>query len=302
MQRYKTELVIKRVSINTYVTLEDYTNLYIKCFVIWAALMYTYVNHLHGHFISSLLLPWIKYSFAACAMHEAGHKVGHTFFITSVNWFCSCFGIAGTPRWIHKHNAHHVHTNSQNDPELNMVQRPIPLWKLVGLYSLLHVDVALDHLKFQPDNVRGVHIPPTPLWKNIVWISSFVMFQIVAPVYYQGFSMLFWDLIYGIPASLFISLVFQCSHLNEKTVVGATDDFSVSANFAPDNFVLTHLYGGLNYQIEHHIASYLPHTSLPRISAELKKELKKQEIFYVYNEFPTFWEAIESHVRYMTTQ
>lgn len=297
--------------------------LYMKTFVYLCTLLALYYyNFVVGNLWASFFFSWMKVVFSVSTMHDTGHGVGHPLFCTFVNWFCSCFGMAGTPRWIYKHRYHHSFTNSSQDPEVDTVKRPLVFWKLMGLYSLFHVDIALDHLQVQPRVVRGAPIPFTPMWKNAIWIGSFFVSHFVAPCYvhglYGGLKLIGVGMILNIPASIFVAFLFQVAHMNELTERSYKSDVDFlhsdetkafkenlnrAANFSTNNTLFTHLFGGLNFQIEHHMFPYLPHTSLPRISERVKEIVNThrstRSFPYGYNEFPSFWDAIESHIRFM---
>lgn len=63
-----------------------------------------------------------------------------------------------------------------------------------------------------------------------------------------------------------------------------------SSNFGNNSYLWTHLSGGLNYQIEHHLFPQFAHTRLPEIKPIVMKKAKEYGIQYM--EYGSFWGAI----------
>jgi len=57
-----------------------------------------------------------------------------------------------------------------------------------------------------------------------------------------------------------------------------------SANFANQNTLWTHLFGGINYQIEHHLFPNVAHIHYPKISPIVKEYCKENHIPYVHHD------------------
>jgi len=103
-----------------------------------------------------------------------------------------------------------------------------------------------------------------------------------------------------------ISIVFQLAHIIENVEfpepnpVGemennwAAHEMLTTCNFATHNRWLSY-FGGLNFQVEHHLFPYICRVHYPRISKIVKKTAKEFE--YPYHEQPTFTKAIISHLR-----
>lgn len=111
-------------------------------------------------------------------------------------------------------------------------------------------------------------------------------------------------------AGLFLSSVFQSAHIIPSASFAlpvevngvrkmerswAVHELENTANFAPDNKLLTWFIGGLNYQIEHHLFTGICHVHYPNIAPIVKKTV--EEYGLTYNTQPTFLKAIASHAR-----
>lgn len=296
----------------------------IKSAVLGAALMYAFWNHACGSVLGTLVCTQLAYMFAASVMHDAGHGAGPRWWSRACLLFASCYGIAGTPRWVYKHLRHHALTNQPGDPELivhpwlRLSKRdpfmPVHRWNpyvALMLYSLLHLDVFWDHLQPQPRVVRGTPVHGHERAANgWLYVFAFVAIHVGLPIMCGGgLRALLMELLLMCPASLFVSLLFQVSHVH----VGSADevgserdtesDWAVhqvmnTCDFSASNPFITHLYGGLNYQIEHHLFPRVPHVALPRISRVLKSLCLERGIPYV--SYDSFAGAVSSHMRVLT--
>jgi linoleoyl-CoA desaturase len=74
----------------------------------------------------------------------------------------------------------------------------------------------------------------------------------------------------------------------------AVHQVCTTANFATDNKMWNWLFGGLNFQIEHHLFPRISHVHYPELSKRLRKVC--QEFGIEYREFPTLRSALWSHL------
>ena len=65
-----------------------------------------------------------------------------------------------------------------------------------------------------------------------------------------------------------------------------------SANFSTQNSLVNNCFGGINYQIEHHLFPTISHVHYPEISLIVKKTCAEYNIPYV--EYPTIYSAMSS--------
>lgn len=104
---------------------------------------------------------------------------------------------------------------------------------------------------------------------------------------------------------IIISLVFQLAHIVEKVDFPETDpegiihnswvvhEIMTTANFATNNWWVTFLIGGLNFQIEHHLFPNVCHIHYPQVSKIVKQTILEYNL--PYHEHKTVFEAIKSH-------
>jgi linoleoyl-CoA desaturase len=111
-----------------------------------------------------------------------------------------------------------------------------------------------------------------------------------------------------------LAITFQLAHCVDATEMGTPqvgrrgDDFvahqlNTTADVASSVPVLGHLFrwvvGGLDHQIEHHLAPRLPHTLYPKLAARFRAACEEPGITYRLH--PTMGAALRSHARWLRT-
>lgn len=265
---------------------------FVKALVLLVLLAHAFYFHARGHILATAALPFLLYMFAAQAMHDAGHEClglgrRRSAFLRVVS---AAMGVGGDPRWVFKHLRHHARTNEATDPELHVhwlmrllpsqewrwYHRFMPYYALV-IYSLLHLSIAGDQMRAQPRRERaGVDIYVERPW---VWQCTRVAFwtlHVGLPLLLGGgVRSVLWAVVLFCPASLLVSLLFQVAHVGTAQFDAGSHDapdwcdaqIAASVDYSPDSWLITHLTGGLNLQLEHHIFPTIPHPLLPRVRA-----------------------------------
>lgn len=232
--------------------------------------------------------------------------------------------------WRNKHNiVHHTYTNLDgidDDIEAGPWLRLAPgqkryklhkyqhlyFWALYGLLYLMWIFFT-DYKKYFKGKVGEVPLKKLDTADHILfWGFKVLHFSMVVllPIYLCGFlPWLIGFFIYAFSTGVVISIVFQLAHTVEETgfpeVTAANkveDEWAVhqlktTANFAPDNKIVTWFVGGLNYQIEHHLFPKISHAHYPRISKIIKKTCEEWNVPYL--EHPKMRTAIASHVSHL---
>ncbi len=109
---------------------------------------------------------------------------------------------------------------------------------------------------------------------------------------------------------LVIAVVFQLAHVvehaefvqpeGEKHEIGsewAIHQVATTVNFATHNRVWNWLFGGLNFQVEHHLFPRISHVHYPELNKRLKQVCAEFNI--QYREFPTLRSALWSHLMHL---
>jgi linoleoyl-CoA desaturase len=126
------------------------------------------------------------------------------------------------------------------------------------------------------------------LFSNVAWphvVLGFVAMHVIA-----GFS---------------LASIFQPAHVVETSDYSAPNDerrmehnWAVhqvmnTADFAPDNKLVSWFIGGLNYQIEHHLFPHICHIHYPQIAGIVRNVANEFNI--PYQVMPTFRSALYAH-------
>lgn len=111
-------------------------------------------------------------------------------------------------------------------------------------------------------------------------------------------------------AGVVISVVFQLAHIVEHSdfvhpesdglnieAEWAVHQVETTANFATHNRLWNWLFGGLNFQIEHHLFPRISHVHYPELSKRLRDVC--DEFGVAYREFPSLRSALWSHLMHL---
>jgi len=135
-------------------------------------------------------------------------------------------------------------------------------------------------------------------------VSHITLFFVI-PYYVVGsfLPVLVFYLIHWMLFGVSMAVIFQLAHVTDVQVFPEArnksgDDWAIhqlatTANFAVKNRFLTHLIGGLNYQVEHHIFNRFSHLHYPKIQPIVKKYCEEHGAPYF--EYPTVMSAVKAH-------
>lgn len=121
-----------------------------------------------------------------------------------------------------------------------------------------------------------------------------------------------WQVLIGYFASLAIAgltltTIFQLAHIVEEVSFPVPDEggkmehsffkhqLSTTSNFAMKSRLVHFLFGGLNFQIEHHLFPHICHIHLPKIAPIV--EATTREFGMPYHSKPSFAAAVMSHLK-----
>lgn len=232
--------------------------------------------------------------------------------------------------WKIQHNIlHHTYTNIQGLDEdidagkgLRMSpEKPLkpyhkyqhiyawPLYALMNIYWIIFKDYKL---LFRYHKNELLTKQKTTLKKSLIELSLlkviYIVYMIVLPIL---FAKVGWYHVVGglivmhLVAGFSLAVVFQPAHVVETSGYAAPseerkmeDSWAVhqmlnTANFAPNNKLVSWFIGGLNYQIEHHLFPHICHIHYPKISRIVQSVAADFDI--PYQVMPTFRSAIVAH-------
>ena len=233
--------------------------------------------------------------------------------------------------WKQKHNIlHHTYTNIEGaDDDIAqsklLRQSPTQKWMPIHRYQHIYLTLAYSLTIFMWVSVRDFkkyfsrkiyNTPLQPMTKGdhfTFWISKilYAFFYVVLPILLVGLKPWFFGyLTMGLVTGVVLSYVFQLAHAVEGPEfdsVGIEDklietewavhQIKTTANFSPDNKIISWYVGGLNFQVEHHLFPRISHIHYPALSKIVREHCQKFNL--PYHSFPTLQMAISSHVRTM---
>jgi len=233
--------------------------------------------------------------------------------------------------WKQKHNViHHTYTNVDGMDE-DIAKSPLmrqcstqawtPMHRIQHIYVVLVYAISsfawvfiMDFTKYLSRKIYKTPLQKMALTDHLMFWGSkvlYVTFYIALPVMVYGWGA--WAIGFAtmhVFLGFTLAIVFQLAHVVEETtfeVVGdetkiienewAIHQINTTANFAPDNKIISWFVGGLNYQVEHHLFPRISHVHYPQLSKIVAA--KCQEFGIQYNCMPTMQSAVRSHFRFM---
>jgi len=226
--------------------------------------------------------------------------------------------------WKYTHNqGHHTYTNiAGHDPDINKpgllrLSPHDPLykahrfqhWYIWLLYSLVGLNWILisDYLfvKEHRDSMERKDLVPFWTFKAINLTLIIFLPLLFSP-------MAWWQVLIGylcmqFAGGLTVSIIFQLAHVVENVDFPLPDEEGVipanwgahemrtTSNFATRSPFVTHLFGGLNFQVEHHLMPKVSHAHYFHLSPIVKKTA--EDFGLPYHEQPSLRAAVASHTR-----
>jgi linoleoyl-CoA desaturase len=233
--------------------------------------------------------------------------------------------------WKIKHNRiHHTYTNVDGIDD-DIIKVPIlrhcksqPYKKihryqhiygfvLYALSTILWVAVT-DLQKYFTMHVAATPIRNFPVQEHVIfWVTKlfYSAFYIAIPIWVVGFwPWLIGYLIINAVFGLVLSIVFQLAHAVEITHFEDASKHSVAlekewaahqvettADFAMNSSLANWLFGGLNFQVVHHLFPNVSHVHYRAIQPIIHRVSSRYNI--PYHSYPTMWQAVRSHVGYL---
>ncbi|MEQ1733064.1 MAG: acyl-CoA desaturase [Bacteroidia bacterium] len=174
-------------------------------------------------------------------------------------------------------------------------------WVLFKDYSKMFSKQILHH------NVRKIATKDM-----VILFASKLIYYFMFIVLPMLLGYTWWQVLIGFTVMHFaegftLAIVFQLAHVVESTHFPMPDangtvennwavhQLYTTANFARNSKLATFFFGGLNYQVEHHLFPRICHIHYKKISEIVKTTT--QEFNIPYNDYKTMGQAIASHYR-----
>ncbi|MBK9425301.1 MAG: acyl-CoA desaturase [Bacteroidetes bacterium] len=242
------------------------------------------------------------------------------------------FNLAGTNKYMWKlmHNViHHTYTNIPGHDEdlepvsfirlstenkLKKIHR-FQHWYAYFFYCLTSISWVFkkDFSSFFRKKLGNYDNKKHPVKEYIIlFISKAVYFALFLVLPIALIDLPWWMTTIGFVSMHFIqgitlAVVFQLAHVVEGATFPAPDEkgdimnnwtihqLNTTANFAMKSPLAAWFFGGLNFQVEHHLFPHICHIHYPQLAPIVKQTAK--EFGISYHENTTMWDAIKSHTR-----
>jgi len=246
--------------------------------------------------------------------------------------FAYTFNLAGTNEymWNIMHNiVHHTYTNIpghdddlepvslirlSTEKKLKKVHR-YQHWYAFFFYTLTTLSWVFkkDFATFFKKKIGNYENKKHPAREYfILFFSKAVYLFIFLALPMLVLSVPWWQVVIGfvllhLVQGITLAVVFQLAHVVEGTEfpepledgsmqnAWAIHQVKTTSNFARRSFLANWFFGGLNFQIEHHLFPHICHVHYKRLSVIVKQTAEEFNIRY--NEHKTMWAALRSHTR-----
>jgi linoleoyl-CoA desaturase len=244
------------------------------------------------------------------------------------------FNIIGANVYVWKisHNQlHHTYTNiAGQDTDLEVAPGIIRVCRTerlrwihryqhiyaFALYSLASLSwfFRKDYVKFFNKSMQpeGASPPKREFVKLIAFKVLYYFLFLAVPFWAMEFP--WWQVLLVLLAMYLaegavIGSVFQLAHLVEQTAMphlkadeNVADSWAIhqmktTANFARRDRLISYLFGGLNFQIEHHLFPQICHVHYPLLSLIVHETAAEFGVPYIENR--SLLSAIKAHVRFL---
>ncbi|MBT4136542.1 MAG: acyl-CoA desaturase, partial [Candidatus Latescibacteria bacterium] len=166
--------------------------------------------------------------------------------------------------------------------------------------------------KFFSGKIGNYKLPRLPLTESILFfVTKFFYFgyMLVLPMFFHPIlHVLLFFLLVHVVLGMTMTTVFQLAHIVEDNSFPlpnqdtgeinnewAIHQVETTANFAPSSKAAAWYWGGLNYQIEHHLFPKICHIHYPAISKIVQSTCEDFQVKYI--SYPTVGKAIGAHYR-----
>ncbi len=272
---------------------------------------------------------------ATCVFHDANHASFSNSRV--VNRLAGYTGdLLGASSWIwrFKHNnLHHGNTNMVGiDADINQSpfarlapQQPwrpwhryqhLYMWVLYGFLTLQWFLIS-DFVDLKQHGIGGNKFARQPRLRDVAMLALGKMLHagwaIALPlVYHRWWVVLIFYLTISWSVGVLLATMFQLAHCAAPAEFPAadaprrgTDFFAHQLRTTVDVHCRTRLgsrtlhwiMGGLDFQVEHHLAPRLPHTVYPLVAERLRRVCTQCDLRV--HSHPTPWQAVRSHGRWL---
>jgi fatty acid desaturase len=273
--------------------------------VYFLCLFGTFCHFYWGYNLLAILAIGFGMQQAGWIGHDYSHGRG-----TWMRWLCRTltgFINAFSPTWwSHKHNTHHVYTNNlgidtdvSNDPIFHLFfpSKDKDIWfrsyqhlYFIPVYSLLYLSWRWQSLQhsFRTYNYYELLL----MLPNYIWL------------YMLGWQITLCSILLG---GFLVAILVTATHQSEKMLIDSNNSF-VETQFLTtcdarcDNFFMEWLWGGMQYQLEHHLFPTMPKYNYVRIRPIVKQWAKDNGIEYKCESVWSIWYRNYQTLKYFSNK
>lgn len=206
--------------------------------------------------------------------HDYGHGRGKVCMLLNRVMGSTLLGFS-SGWWSHKHNTHHCFPN-RYEVDVDIHNEPfIHLWfpkdgedvwyrKFQHIYypiaySFLHVSWRMQSIQFVMGS--GENVERVLMFFGYCWYLSLPVSVIIGSVLFGGFL---------------VAIVVTCNHQTEDILPTNcqldffSDQFTTTRGVRCDNWLTEYLFGGMQYQLEHHLFPTMPRYYFPKLRPVIK--------------------------------
>eukprot|EP01084_Bolivina_argentea_P035125 65152_1 len=296
----------------------------IVCFTFIFSLIY---NIFYSSFINNMLLMSSMVSYAFVVFHTRNH-LGGNLFIKNNNLERKFFDIfdnifaVPSKQWLYNHQlSHHLYPNSNIDYDIinaypflrllnnNKICKKSILHKFQWIYGLILFMVngllfplknVMKNKNYAKNKINDINATDG----HWIYLIFYILLFIVLPYYFNGIYALKLYLVNVAIGSFITAILFQISHHvtdikhynNDPTLKIKNYDTWIKTQIEEamswGGYIETLIFGGINFQIEHHVAPAILPIYYYFVSQQLQILCKKHKTQYTYfdNVFVAFYE------------
>jgi fatty acid desaturase len=293
-----TSLTLSYRQLRQHLTDEGYFNrsifweLFYHMSVYVMCLFGTFCHFYWGYNLLAMFIIGFGMQQAGWIGHDYAHGRG-----TWMRWLCRTltgFINAFSPTWwSHKHNTHHVYTNNlgidtdvANDPVFHLFfpSKDKDVWYrsyqhlyFVPVYSLLYLSwrwQSLQHTFSKCNYHELILMLPSYIW-----------------LYMLGWQVALGSILIG---GFLVAIIVTATHQSEEMLTDSDHSF-VETQFLTtcdvrcDNFFMEWLWGGMQYQLEHHLFPTMPKYNYVHVRPIVKQWAKDNRIEYKCESAWSIW-------------
>ena len=280
--------------------------------IILSFMIIFYFNNWYLTILMSVPIAFVFMQFAYIG-HEAGHlSISKNMRVNElVGYFSHCFILGGSfSYWRYKHDMHHAYPNHE-DADPDVVQPPFSytqkrakqssgLSRLITRYQAFLLPPAFlvvaflmrfDSIKYMLKNRKGIFIDVSLMFMHVA-------FFLIFSAYFLGFmKAIILYIIVSMLLGIYFGFSFSPNHVGMPIIKSDEKLSYLEMQIMTSRDVkcvkfFDFVFGGLNYQIEHHLFTNVPRKNLRQIKPLVKEFCNKNDIYYKDSTLTEAWRDI----------